>query len=150
MKITSETERILRKLLTEQSLGALATSVQESPYVNLVAFAVSEDLRRIVFSTPRATRKFENLSTNHRAAMLVDSRSNSISDFHHAAAVTAIGPTDEITGAAYTKSRDLYVSRHPHLADFVDSPSSALFHLQVSIYILVRDFQRVDTITFDR
>jgi len=150
MKKNPEAVRILRKLLTEQSLGALATSGPESPYVNLVAFAVSDDLRRIVFSTPRATRKFENLSGNHRAAILVDSRSNSISDFHRAAAVTAIGPTEEITGAARKKSRDLYVSRHPHLADFVDSPGSALINLEVSTYILVRDFQRVDTISFDR
>jgi len=140
----------VKKLLSEQTLAALATSGRDGAYVNLVVFTASEDLREIVFSTPRATRKFANLSTDARAALLIDSRSHRTSGFRRPSAVTALGRARELQGPAREKYRSLYLSRHPRLASFVDAPSSALIGLRVSRYILVRDFQRVDTIEFDR
>ena len=71
----------LRRLLREQPLGVLATSGAAGPHATLVAFTVTDDLSEIVFATSRATRKFASLRHDPRAALLVDDRSNEVSDF---------------------------------------------------------------------
>ena len=57
----STPERI-RRLLTEQSYAVLCTQSQSQPYGSLVAFAASEDLKTLVFSTPVTTRKYRLLT----------------------------------------------------------------------------------------
>jgi nitroimidazol reductase NimA-like FMN-containing flavoprotein (pyridoxamine 5'-phosphate oxidase superfamily) len=52
----------LKELFRSQSLAVLATQEEELPYVTLVAFVSSEDLRYLLFATTRSTRKYANLS----------------------------------------------------------------------------------------
>jgi len=53
--IKLETE--VRTLLASQRFAALSTQEKDHPYMNLVAFAETSDLRTILFATTRATRK---------------------------------------------------------------------------------------------
>ena len=68
----------VRTLLDSQIQGVLATQHQQQPYTSLMAFAVTPDLRRIVFATARATRKYANLLDNPRASLLIDNRCNEL------------------------------------------------------------------------
>ena len=133
----------LKELLESQPLGVLATQNRGQPYTSLVAFASSDELRSLFFATTRSTRKYVNLSGDSRVAMLVDNRYNKASDFRWAKAVTAVGKAEELEPQRSKKRLAIYLAKHPHLEDFVSSPSCAFLRIQVSTYYLVTRFQNV-------
>lgn len=136
-------------LLRRQQLGVLSTVGEDAPYANLVAFAVSDDHHRLFFVTPRATRKFANLTANSRVALLVNNSVNRPDDFHQAAAVTAIGDAQPVPRTQLEAVRTQYLAKHPHLESFVDSPSCEFVEIRVERYILVERFQNVTEYRID-
>ena len=88
----------MKALFTGQGLAIVSTQEHGQPYCNLVAFASTDDLKHLIFATNRATRKFANIDENPRVSILIDNRSNRISDFHEAVAVNAVGLAEEILG----------------------------------------------------
>ena len=133
----------IRKLCLSQRLAVLSTRSGEQPYSSLVCFAASDDLRHILFATTRVTRKYANLMRESRVALLVDNRSNDPADTFRATAVTALGSARELEGEEAAKARKTYLERHPHLEEFVSSPSTAMLQLDVEKYVLVTRFQDV-------
>ena len=142
-KDLTKAKRDLKRLLQSQPLAVLATHSRGQPYASLVAFASSNDLKRIYFATTRSTRKYANLSGDSRVAMLVDNRSNKASDFRWAMAATATGKAAEVSPSAREAVLDLYLARHPHLKDFVHSPTCALCEIRVQTFFIVTRFQNV-------
>ena len=139
-----EVAGFIRRLLGEQRLAVLSTVHSNGhPYVTLVAFAWTPDLKCLAFATPRATRKFEHMQSNPQVALLVDNRTGRQEDFHEAMALTALGEARESSGNERGRLLDSYRERHSALADFVQSPSTALMVVDVERYILVRQFQNV-------
>ena len=133
------------ELLLSQKLAVLATQSPEgSSYSSLIAFAATDDLQKIVFATPKATRKFTNIKHNPRVSLLIDNRSNNEKDFHDAQAVTVLGTVDSIgPDLPPNELKSLYLSKHPYLEDFIRSPSTAFISISVSSYYLVSRFQEV-------
>jgi hypothetical protein len=91
----------------------------------------------------RSTKKYENLSSDSRVAILIDNRANEDYDFHEAAAVTVTGRATELHTKERTEWSDLFLGKHPHMKDFVESHNCALFIVEVERYRLVRRFQHV-------
>ena len=135
--------RVLRKLLGSQRLAVLATHRGGQPHASLVGFAASEDLKRIVFATPKSTRKYANLKADGRVAMLIDSRSHRVSDFKKAAAVTVVGRIREVKRKKGSRFAELFLRKHRHLAEFVASGATALMVVDVERYSVVTSFQDV-------
>lgn len=133
----------LRGLLDSRYVGVLATSRDDWPYANLVAFAVTDNLSEIIFATPRQSRKYVNLAANPKVSVLIDDRSNDISDLKDAIAATAIGTAVEVDGSERKRCLAIYATRHPHLHDFARSASTAVFRITVEKYIMVSRFQNV-------
>jgi len=133
----------IRELLLLQRLAVLSTRNAEQPYSNLICFVASDDLKHILFATTRSTRKYANLMREARVALLADNRSNDPADTFRALAVTALGVARELEGDEAEQARRTYLARHPHLEEFVSSPSTAMLRLDVEKYILVRRFQDV-------
>jgi general stress protein 26 len=134
----------LRELFATQRLAVLATQEEGGhPYANLMAFAVSDDLKTILLVTGRSTRKYANLRQNPHVALLIDNRSHQPSDIHEAMAVTVLGEAEEVSEAERDRLLHTYLVKHPHLEEFASSPSSALFRVDVNRYYLVRRFQHV-------
>jgi heme iron utilization protein len=134
----------LRVLLENQRLAVLSTRSGDQPYSNLICFVASGDLRHILFATTRSTRKYANLLGESRVSLLVDNRSDDPADTFRALAVTILGVAREMEeGTEAEEARAAYVARHPHLEEFVSSPSTALLCLDVERFILVRRFQDV-------
>ena len=133
----------LKALFASQGLAVVSTHEHGQPYGNLVAFASSEDLKHLVFATTRSTRKYANIDEDHRVSLLIDNRSNRVSDFHEAMAVTAIGLAEEVMGPEKDVLLKVYLGKHPHLEDFVMSPTCALMQVQESRYYVVSRFQHV-------
>ena len=138
-----EFRSLLAALFQEQSLAVVATHSAGQPYASLVAFWVDEALRNIYFMTPKATRKYANIASDSRVAVLINSAANQTTDFHRAVSVTIEGAATEVDGAAREPIIDAYLKKHPYLRDFSKAPSVALIRIAASRYYLVKNFQNV-------
>lgn len=143
MKTTAYLNKALRELLRTQQLAVLATQGGGQPYGSLVAFVATDDLKHLLFATTRATRKYANLLTESRVAIVVDNRSNRDSDFHEALAVTVMGRAQEVKGSERDRLIELYLTKHPYLEEFVMAPTCALLRVTVDRYYMVSRFQNV-------
>lgn len=133
----------LKEFFESQPLAVLATQSEIAPYVSLVAFASNEKLTYLLFSTTKATRKFSNLKTNPAVSLLIDNRKNKIEDFRDAMAVTAIGRAEIVENFERDIMEKIYLVKHPHLVDFLHSPTTAFFKVHIEKYIVVTHFQHV-------
>jgi general stress protein 26 len=143
MNDTADDKRVLNELCAGQQLAVLATDTGTGPYTSLVAFVATPDLHQFYFATPRDTRKWSHLEHNHQVALLLDNRQNTVADFSQAAAATVLGSAEELEGAAKQSALELYLEKHPHLADFASDPGCALLRVQVDKIFLVNRFQHV-------
>jgi nitroimidazol reductase NimA-like FMN-containing flavoprotein (pyridoxamine 5'-phosphate oxidase superfamily) len=135
---------LIRRLLTEQPYAVLCTQSQSQPYGSLIAFAASDDLKTLVFSTPVTTRKYRLLTECAHVALLIDSRAASSADMMQIEAVTATGHAHVVPrGPEFARWAGLLTARHPHLAPFVKAESSALIRVEVVRYFHVHRFQEV-------
>jgi nitroimidazol reductase NimA-like FMN-containing flavoprotein (pyridoxamine 5'-phosphate oxidase superfamily) len=136
-------KQTIATLFSTQKLAALSSYGNRQPYASLVAFAAAEDLKHIVFATTRSTRKYANLSSESTVALLIDNRTNTEKDFSYAAAVTVLGRAEEVSGPQKKTFQEMYLRKHPHLKEFVSSPSCALMAVSVEKYYVVSRFQNV-------
>jgi len=143
LKERQQIKQILNELFTSQKLAVLGTHQGGQPYGSLVAFAATLDLRNLVFATTRATRKFANLRSDPRVSMVLDNRSNRVADFRRAVAATALGRAREVRGKERERLAKMYLAKHPHLKEFVASPTCALVKMRVEVYYAIWRFQNV-------
>lgn len=143
MSESNDVKESIRRLLTNNSLAVLSTydSGRNRPHASVVGFAVSKDLREVVFATPVNTRKFGCLRETPDVALLVDDRDGKPSDFHAASAVTIYGEAEIVSDSSNLKST--YVNKFPHLEEFAHSPSCAFIRVRVKSFSLVHRFQDV-------
>jgi nitroimidazol reductase NimA-like FMN-containing flavoprotein (pyridoxamine 5'-phosphate oxidase superfamily) len=138
MNSISDLRRTLKDIFATQRFCVLATQGQGQPYGSLVAFAETDDLKQLVFATNRSTRKFSNLMSEPRVALVIDSRSNSDSDLRNTVAVTALGPAHEAVGSERERLASIYLIKHPGLAGFIGSPKMAICVVTVEDYVIAR------------
>ena len=143
METNKQIRRRLVELFNSQNLAALSTHHDGQPYASLVAFYADDDLKHIYFVTPKTTRKYANLTADNRVAVMVNSSTNQASDYHQAISVTAVGKAKGVAGADKKPILTQYLAKHPHLEDFVRSPTCALVRVVVDSYYMVKHFQHV-------
>jgi nitroimidazol reductase NimA-like FMN-containing flavoprotein (pyridoxamine 5'-phosphate oxidase superfamily) len=114
-----------------QRFAVLATMSNQQPYSNLVAFAVSDDLRQIVFTTNRDTQQYRNILSNNKITLLIDNRSNSLSDFTRALAITVLGVASELNGDNSDKLVQSYLYKHPSLGEFLQRLDIAIIKVRI-------------------
>ena len=145
MERMNEPIETIKILCQSQQVAVLSTQGEGQPYSNLVAFAESDDLRYLLFVTNRNTRKFSNITRDRKVAMLIDNRTNQPLDFENAVAVTVIGSADEIVNEEKEHLTQVYISKHPSLADFLHQPDNALLKITIDTCIIAR-FNRVERV----
>ncbi len=133
----------IKALLASQKFAVLSTQEENRPYTSLVAFAATDDLKSIFFATTRSTRKYANMAARSGTALLVDNRSNRSEDIRSATALTVLGDATEVPASERPQWAALYIAKHPHMREFLSSPSTALMTMIVESYLLVRRFQNV-------
>jgi general stress protein 26 len=141
-------ENRIRELMKQQKLGVMATDMDGIPYTTLIAFANTDDLRHIFFATLKDTRKFSNISKNPKVTVLIDNRKNKPTDFYDAIAVTAEGHV-KIREKEDNKIKEIFISKHPYLDDFVNSPNCALLDINIEKYHYVSRFQNVKILVLE-
>lgn len=134
----------IRRLMDSQPFGVLCTHGDQHPYGSVVAFSMTEDLAVAVFATPVTTRKFQLLSQNDRVALLIDNRCQHLDNMMNVEAVTATGQAKRIEeGKNFEYWSRLLTTRHEYLSGFVQSPTVALFCIEIVRYFHVVRFQEV-------
>jgi Pyridoxamine 5'-phosphate oxidase len=99
-----------------------------------VAFAATDDLRNLLFTTSRDTSKYRNIVAESQVAILVDNRPNKSSDFSKAIAVTAVGRAKEARGKERDRLLGIYLTKHPQLKDFANVADNALVKVGIENY----------------
>ncbi len=150
MANSEELKTILSDLFASQKLAVLATDETGQPYTSLMAFAVTADLSRLIIATSRATRKYANLCTNSRVALLIDNRAGQAAVLSDATAVTTLGQAEEIGEVERDQLQKLYLAKHPELEEFVKKSTCALVQVRVECYYVVSEFQTVEELRFER
>jgi nitroimidazol reductase NimA-like FMN-containing flavoprotein (pyridoxamine 5'-phosphate oxidase superfamily) len=145
-----EIKNQIQKLFITRKLAVLSTHHTGQPYASLIAFLGKEDLREIFFVTPRITRKFVNLSSDPRVAILINSSLNVESDFHEAVSVTALGTAKEINSDEKNEILIQYLTKHPYLEAFATSPTCAVVGVSIRTYVMVKNFQQVMELHIDQ
>jgi nitroimidazol reductase NimA-like FMN-containing flavoprotein (pyridoxamine 5'-phosphate oxidase superfamily) len=140
----------IKAIFEDQLLAVLSTREGDQPYSSLVCFAATDDLRCLIFATPRDTRKYANIEADCRVAMLVDNRANDAADIDKATAVTVLGTAREVRGEERGDLLARYLGRHPHLESFASSPATALFKVEADKYIVASRFQHVQELSMGR
>ena len=138
MKSPDDLRQTLKDVFAAQRFCVLATQGQGQPYGSLVAFAETDDLKQLVFATSRDTRKFSNLISEPRVALVIDSRSNSETDLKNAVAVTALGSVHEAAGDQRERLARVYLAKHPDLAEFVGLRETAICAVTVEDYVIAK------------
>lgn len=134
----------LKALFQDQKLTTLATQEQDHPYLSLMAFIVSDDLKVLIVATKRGTRKYSNMIRSPGVAFLIDNRRNQEADFKDALAVTGIGRAIECLNSEKESLLGRFLARHPDLAGFLKDPECALMKIEIGKYTLVSQFQEVE------
>jgi uncharacterized protein YhbP (UPF0306 family) len=141
---TPSVELRIRRLVKDQLYGVLCTQSDGQPYGSMVAFAFTEDLKHVVFGTPKATKKYQILTACRNVALVVNNMNRHPNDLMNVEALTATGRAGEITPTEpATRWADMLVQRHTYLKAFIFSPSTALFEVEIGRFFYVRSFQDV-------
>jgi nitroimidazol reductase NimA-like FMN-containing flavoprotein (pyridoxamine 5'-phosphate oxidase superfamily) len=143
MKDIAELKVSIKKLGEEQLFAVLATANNNKPYTSLVAFALTEDLKKLVFVTPRDTRKFQYIEKNNFVSFLIDNSSNRFSDVAEASGITLSGVAHVANGEERSELLKIFSLKHPNLKEFSESKNSAVMCVDVKRYDVVERFQNV-------
>jgi len=146
MNDTEGIKQLLRRILTSQRFAVLCSINDRQPYSNLIAFAVSDDLKYLVFITNRNTRKYRNIIGNNQVSLLIDNRTNQTTDVNTATAITVLGSAIEMADKNQ-RFISIYQAKHADLNSFINEPENVLIIIAVSEYI-VADFNKINRIIF--
>ena len=147
-KIGTDLRQKVKALLAGQGLGVLATTDPDGhPYASLIAFAAKAENTTLYFVTPRATRKFANLTHDGRVALLVNNSVNQPVDFHAAVAATILGNARPLDPDERERRLSVYLKKHPYLKQFATAPSCAMFAIDITGVTMVQKFQSVSELT---
>ncbi len=132
------------RLIQNEYFAVLSTQGEIQPYASIISFSATEDLKNIVFATPRQTRKFSLLNRRDRVALLIDNRSSVPPSVNRISAVTVTGKSRILNDEVELNHwKNILTLKHPYLKTFVDAPSTAVILIDVYRYFLVRRFQEV-------
>jgi nitroimidazol reductase NimA-like FMN-containing flavoprotein (pyridoxamine 5'-phosphate oxidase superfamily) len=134
----------LRFMNSTQRHAVLATVSDGQPYTSLVAFAMTPDMKNVVFATPRKTAKYRNILRNSRVALLIDTRSNTDAAYMKSEAVTVVGTAVPIRRGRKRESLSgILIEKHPALRRFVQEKTTAIIVVESERCFHTGSFQEV-------
>jgi nitroimidazol reductase NimA-like FMN-containing flavoprotein (pyridoxamine 5'-phosphate oxidase superfamily) len=141
-----KTEKInrLKDFFLTQRLTVLATQEPDHPYLSLMAYVLTDDLKYLIAATKRGTRKYSNIIKTPGVAFLVDNRMNQVGDFQKTLAITGIGTAEETEEPEKETLIVQFLETHPELDAFVRSPDCAIFKIKIDKYIIISRFQETE------
>ncbi len=149
-KGTAEVMKRLKAFSTRESFAVLATSEGGKPYTSLISFAVSPDLKEVIFATPKNTRKFRNIARAKDVSILMDNRSNRKKGLMETEAITVTGEASVLRrGRAWLEYAGILLKKHPELEEFINASTTALIIVGIKSCVHVGQFQTVTVMDWD-
>lgn len=134
----------IRKLCESELFGVLATQGKGITHASLISFAISNDLKYIVFATPINTGKFNLIAAEENISVLVDDRSSHKDSINEISALTIIGKGKILSDEnEIFKWASLLTEKHPNLNTFVKASSTAIILVEAVRYLYVKQFQEM-------
>ncbi len=134
----------IRTLCENQPFAVLATQGKGITNASLISFAVSLDLKHLVFATPINSGKFDLIAMEENVSILVDDRTLQQDNINQISALTIRGKgkilKDETERFMWN---ELLTEKHPNLDAFVKAPTTAVILVEVVKYHYVKKFQEV-------
>jgi len=143
MNKINQLKNTIRNITSEELFGILATSVNDTPYTNLIAFVLQDDLKKLFFATPRDTKKFKHLTINEKVSFHIHNSKNSHEDTGNAIGITITGSAFEYSKKNSEKVKKLYLLKHPQMKEFISTPNIAFISVDIERYDVVERFQNV-------
>ena len=143
MEISPKVRSHIDNVLSSQKIAVLGTSKDGEPYSCLIAFAVTDDLKEMVFATMRQRLKYTNIMNNPRVTLIIDNRDVKASDFNDTTSITMIGTAWDVKGDGRDQYAALLLKQHPALTDFVNSPDCAVLRVEIDKIYIVNEFESV-------
>jgi nitroimidazol reductase NimA-like FMN-containing flavoprotein (pyridoxamine 5'-phosphate oxidase superfamily) len=139
----------LKALNTQEYFAVLATDDGKQPYTSLVSFALSPDMKRIIFPTPKNTRKYTNIIHSANVALLIDNRSKRKKGLMETEAITIIGKAQTVRkGKAWDEFTKIFLMKHPDLEEFINFSTTALMAIDIAQCVHVSRFQTVSVLDY--
>ena len=91
MKLTKD----VKDLLINEKLCTLATCVEDMPYVSLMNYTYVEEENKVILSTRKDSRKYENILRNKKISLLIFSSSSEVSATFLGTAITPEGDEEK-------------------------------------------------------
>jgi len=134
----------LKVLDARQNFAVLATSGEGQPYTSLVSFALTPDGEKFIFATSKKTSKYKNILRSSRVAVLIDNRPSRAEKIMTAEAITVLGEARLVRrGALRNEMAQILLAKHPGLAGFLSTSTTALICVRIHRCIHVGQFQRI-------
>ena len=139
----------MKVLNAEEYFAVLATDDGRRPYTSLVVYAFTPDMKKIIFATPKNTRKYINIIHSANVALLIDNRSKRKKSLMETEAITIIGMAKAVRkGKAWDGFAKIFLMKHPDFEEFINSPSTALMAVDIVQCVHVSRFQTVSVLNY--
>jgi len=141
---TASVAQRLREINSTERHAVLATDSNGQPYTSLVAYAMTPDMRKVVFATPKDTAKYRNILSNNKVALLIDTRSNTNRSYMKSEAVTIIGTARPVRrGKKWDELTRILLKKHLALKDFIEAKTTAIIVVEAVQCFHTSSFQKV-------
>jgi hypothetical protein len=138
----------LWEFLGAQKTLILATCSYTVPACNLMSFALASAECALALATPRETAKHEAMRLNPAVSLMALDAPALEQDLDRGTAVTLDGEAVEILDARERERWEVvFTEANPRLEEFVQSPRSALFRVDLLRAVSVTNFQQISEIT---
>jgi hypothetical protein len=139
----------MKALNAEEYFAVLATDDSHRPYTSLVAYALTPDTKKIIFATPKKTRKYTNIISSANVSLLIDNRSKRKKNLLATEAITIIGLAKPIRkGKAWDEFAKIFLMKHPDLEEFINFSTTALLAVDIAQCVHVSRFQTVSVLDY--
>ncbi|MCX5811339.1 MAG: pyridoxamine 5'-phosphate oxidase family protein [Proteobacteria bacterium] len=129
-----------------ESFSILATQDTNTPYTSLVAYAITPDLKKLIFATTKDTHKYRNMINSKQVALLIDNRSSGNKNLIKLETLTCLGIARPVKrGNLWDEFARIFLNKHPDFEEFIKAPTTALMEVEIIRYIHVGEFQTVST-----
>ena len=126
-----------------EEVGSFSYSDRWSATCKLDGLYAIKGIKHLVFATYLATRKYESLRKDGRAALLIGSGIEPFEQQRAGLIVTAHGQITDVPDDEHQLALAAHIERHPEFEDFFTSPDCALLSMEVSAYQLVTSSDEV-------
>lgn len=135
---------LIKEIVKGESFGVLATNGDNESYTSLISYASNEDVSRLVFATPRDTKKFHMIQNNKSVSILIDNRSSNKESINDIVAITSMGHARTLVEKSEIDHwSKLLLDKHSYLDDFIDADTTGIILVDVNKYYYVSSFQEV-------